>query len=156
MLSHAERSVPLPRSGLTVIHAQQPTVTYYRYLYDAVGRDWRWLSRKRLSDAELVKIIHDPRVEVHVLHVNGVPAGFVEFDRRIAGEIEIKQFGLMPEFIGQGLGKWFLQWAIDRAWSYSPNRLWLHTCTCDHPIALPNYLKAGFAVYDETTEDAVF
>jgi hypothetical protein len=59
------------------------------------------------------------------------------------------QFGLIREFIGQGLGKYFLQWTIDKAWSYSPKRFWLHTCTKDHPAALPNYLKAGFAIYKE-------
>lgn len=57
----------------------------------------------------------------------------------------------MPEFIGQGLGKFFLRWAIERAWGYAPRRLWLHTCSLDHPAALPNYLKAGFAVFKETT-----
>jgi hypothetical protein len=54
-------------------------------------------------------------------------------DRRIEGEIELVQFGLMPDFIGQGLGRYFLQWTIDRAWSYDPRRFWLHTCTKDHP-----------------------
>ena len=55
----------------------------------------------------------------------------------------------MPDFIGQGLGKWFLQWTIDKAWSYSPQRIWLHTCTLDHPAALPMYKKAGFEVFKE-------
>jgi hypothetical protein len=53
----------------------------------------------------------------------------------------------MRDFIGQGLGKYYLQWTIDKSWSYSPKRFWLHTCTKDHPAALPNYLKAGFAIY---------
>jgi GNAT superfamily N-acetyltransferase len=55
----------------------------------------------------------------------------------------------MPDFIGQGLGKYFLQWTIDKAWGYQPRRFWLHTCTLDHPAALPNYQKAGFAIYHE-------
>jgi GNAT superfamily N-acetyltransferase len=67
--------------------------------------------------------------------------------------VEISQFGLMPEFLGRGLGKWFLLWAVDRAWGYGPQRLWLHTDTEDHPAALPNYLKAGFAVYQEEVKD---
>ena len=88
----------------------RPTIGYYRFLYDSVGRDWNWNSRKRLSDEQLVAIIHDPLDEVHVLYVEGVPAGFAELDRREkgeskAGEIEIVQFGLVPEFIGQGLGR---------------------------------------------------
>ena len=66
---------------------------------------------------------------------------------------ELVQFGLMPEFIGQGLGRYFLQWTIDRAWNYRPRRFWLHTCTKDHPAALPNYFKAGFAIYKEEVKD---
>jgi GNAT superfamily N-acetyltransferase len=65
----------------------------------------------------------------------GVSAGFAELDRRIEGETKLAKFGLMPEFIGQGLGRYILQWAIDKAWSYGPRRFWLHTCTNDHPAA---------------------
>jgi GNAT superfamily N-acetyltransferase len=147
MLAHPKRCVPPPREGLSVVHARRPTVAYYRFLYDAVGRDYDWTSRKKLSDTELAALLSDPRDEVHVLYVEGTPAGFAELDRRIEGQVELVQFGLMREFIGQGLGKFFLQWAIDRAWSHGPRRLWLHTCTKDHPAALPNYLKAGFVLY---------
>ena len=83
--------------------------------------------------------------------MEGKQAGFAELDRRQVGEIELVQFGLVAEFIGRGLGKYFLQWVIDRAFSYGLQRFWLHTCTNDHPAALPNYLKAGFAVYDINT-----
>jgi GNAT superfamily N-acetyltransferase len=154
MFSLPDRAVLPPRDGLAVIHAQRPTIGYYRYLYDAVGRDWDWTSRKQLTDAALAAIIHDPRDEVHVLHVDGVPAGFAELDRRTAGEIEVVQFGLMREFIGQGLGRYFIHWAVERAWSYGPRRLWLHTDTEDHPAAIPNYRKAGFQVYDVQTRPA--
>jgi GNAT superfamily N-acetyltransferase len=149
MWASPQRVVRPPRAGLAVVHAAKPTVAYYRFLYDAVGRDYDWTSRRKLSDTELAALLNDPRLEVHVLMVEGVPAGFAELDRRVEGEIELVQFGLMPEFIGQGLGRYFLQWTIDKAWSYGPRRFWLHTCTKDHPAALPNYLKAGFTVYQE-------
>ena len=149
MLEPSRRSVPVPCEGLTVLHAQTLTVGDYRFLYNSVGQDFHWLMRRKLSDVELTAIIHDPRDEVHVLHVAGTPAGFAELDRRQPDEIELVQFGLMREFIGQGLGKWFLQWTIDQAWSYRPRRFWLHTCTLDHPAALPNYLQAGFVLNRE-------
>jgi GNAT superfamily N-acetyltransferase len=152
MFAQPQRVVPPPTEGL-VVHAEKPTVAYYRFLYDAVGREYDWTSRKKLSDAELAALLHDPRLEVHVLMVDGVPAGFAELDRRIEGEIELVYFGLLPEFIGQGLGKYFLQWTIDKAWGFSPERFWLHTCTKDHPVALPNYLKAGFVIYKEGTNE---
>jgi GNAT superfamily N-acetyltransferase len=153
MFARPEKVVPPPREGLAVVHAKKLPVAYYRFLYDAVGRDYDRTSRKKLSDAELAALLNDPRLEVHVLTAEGVPAGFAELERRIEGEIELVQFGLMPEFIGQGLGRYFLRWAIDKAWSYGPRRFWLHTDTKDHPAALPNYLKAGFAVYKEEVKD---
>ena len=64
-------------------------------------------------------------------------------------------FGLFPAFIGKGLGKYLLAWALDRAWSFNPRRVWVHTCDLDHPAALPNYLRAGFTVYDETVVEQI-
>jgi GNAT superfamily N-acetyltransferase len=149
--SHPGRTMASPREGLAVLHCRRPTVAYYRFLYHGVGRDYHWHSRGNLPDPELAALVQDPLDELHVLHVEGAPAGFAELDRRRAGEIELVQFGLMPEFIGQGLGKYFLDWTIDRAWSYRPKRFWLHTCTLDHPAALPNYRRAGLAIYREET-----
>jgi hypothetical protein len=149
MFARPEQVVPPPRDGLAVVHAKKPPVVYYRFLYDAVGREYDWTSRKKLSDAELAVLLNDPRLEVHGLMVDGVPAGFAELDRRTEGEIELVQFGLTGAFLGQGLGKYSLQWTTDKAWSYSPKRFWLHTCTKDQPAALPSYLKAGFAIYKE-------
>src|SRR6516162_4583833 len=153
MLAPNYRKVPPSRGGPAVVHAKKPPVAYYRFLYDAVGQEYDWTSRKKLSDAELAALLNDPRLEVHVLMVDGVPAGFAELDRRTEGEIELVQFGLIRDFIGQGLGKYFLQWTIDKAWSYSPKRFWLHTDTKDHPAALPNYLKAGFTSYKEEVKE---
>lgn len=147
MLDRPRRTVPPPRDGLCVLHVRSPSVAYYRFLYDSVGGDYHWLSRRKLSDEELAAILGDSQNEVHVLHVDGAPAGFAELDCRNADQIELVQFGLMPEFIGQGLGKWFLQWTIDKAWDHRPERFWLHTCTLDHPAALPLYKKAGFVEY---------
>jgi GNAT superfamily N-acetyltransferase len=153
MFAHPHGTVQPPRDGLAVVHAKKPPVAYYRFLYNAVGREYDWTSRRELSDAELAALLNDPGLEVHVLMVDGVPAGFAELDRRTEGEIELVQFGLMSDFIGQGLGKYFLRWAIDKAWSYGPKRLWLHTDTKDHPAALPNYLKASFAIYKEEVKE---
>jgi GNAT superfamily N-acetyltransferase len=147
MRAPSHRFVTAPRDGLSVIHVQSPTVPFYRSLYNAVGQEFYWLSRRKMADEALAALLGDPRNELHVLHVDGTPAGFAELDRRQPGEIELTQFGLIRDFIGQGLGKWFLQWAIDKAWSYGPKRFWLHTCTLDHPHALPNYTKAGFVLY---------
>lgn len=140
-------SVAAPEDGLAIVQAVPPTISFYRYLYDTVGGGWEWRDRRLMSDAQLGAIVRHPLVETHVLYAAGTPAGYAELDRRQADEIELAYFGLMPEFIGRGLGKFLLNWAIDRAWSYGPKRFWVHTCTLDHPRALPNYLGAGFEPY---------
>ena len=151
MTSPPHHSIPAPQDGLHVEHALTPSVLSYRSLYNAVGKDFHWLSRRTMSDATLAAILNDSRVELHVLHVDGKTAGFAELDRRQSDEIELVQFGLLSGFIGQGLGKWFLNWTVNQAWSYQPKRLWLHTCTLDHPAALPNYIKAGFIPFKQET-----
>ena len=139
-----------------ILRAHRPTISFYRYLYDTVGEEWWWFERRRLSDEALAAIVQDDRVEVHVLYVHGVPAGYAELDRRVEGEVELAYFGLIPEYVGRGFGPYLLDWALARAWSYGPRRVWLHTCTLDHPGALTVYRRGGLQVYDRKVvhEDA--
>lgn len=138
-----------PIKDAIVLRAVNIPVSFYRFLFKAVGERWLWILRALMKDEELKEITHDPIVEIYVLYVQGAPAGFAELDRRIPGEIELVYFGLLPEYFGRGLGKYFIRWTIVKAWESVPQRLWLHTCEFDHPAALPNYLKAGFVQYDE-------
>jgi GNAT superfamily N-acetyltransferase len=142
---------PAPRGDLEIRRAQRPTISFYRYLYAAVGEPWTWTVRRCLSDAELAAILNDQKVEVNVLWVAGVPAGYAELDRRAPQDIELTYFGLLPEFIGQGLGAYLLDWAIRHAWRMRPRRLWLHTCDLDHPGALGVYQRSGFRIYARRT-----
>lgn len=144
--------LPVPHGKLALLHAECPPVGFYRYLYDAVGRAWTWVDRKRLSDDELAAVIRDQRVEIYVVYAAGVPAGFAELDRRQVPDIELAYLGLVPEFIGRGLGAYLLDWVIRRAWEYQPARLWVHTCTLDHPKALGLYQRFGFVPYKQQIE----
>jgi GNAT superfamily N-acetyltransferase len=148
-------SCPPAPEGVTIAWIERPSVEFYRFLYNSVGRDYYWIDRNRMPDEDLRQIIQDEHVEVYVLSIAGAPAGYAELDRRQPDEIELAYFGLFPEFVGKGLGKFFLGWAVARAWSYAPQRVWVHTCDLDHPAALPNYVKAGFVVYAEQVIEQV-
>ena len=148
-------TVPAPMGKFAILRAENPTVSFYRYLYDAVGEPWNWTDRRMLGDDELGAIIGDPKVEIYVLYAGGVPAGFLELDRRIEGEVEIAYLGLLPDFAGRGLGRYFLDWAIHAAWENEPKRVWVHTCDLDDPRALPVYQRAGFAAYRRQVEKVV-
>jgi N-acetylglutamate synthase-like GNAT family acetyltransferase len=134
-----------------------PDVDVYRGLYNGVGALYHWVDRIMMPDDELTSILQDPRVEVYVLEVNGQTAGFAELDRRIAQQVELAYFGLFPQFIGQGHGRFFLAQIIRRAWTKTTRRVWVHTCDLDHAAALPAYCQAGFRIYQEKTiQQAVF
>jgi len=146
-------TVPVPPVGkIALLRAERPTISYYRYLYNTVGEPWLWWERRRLSNDELARIIHDPLVEIYVLYVDGVPAGYAELDRRKQEEVELAYFGLVPEFIGRKLGPFLLNWAVDTAWFGKPKRLWVNTNNLDHPKALQIYQKAGFVPYRQETQ----
>lgn len=148
MLGNYQPELAPAPDGVKVVHAAPPGVRFYRFLYDGVGAAWHWYDRKRWTDEQLAATVDDPRVEVHVAWRNGAPAGYVELDRRTAGECEVAYFGLFPEAIGGGLGTWLLRWGIREAWKDEKlERLWVHTCTLDHPSALGVYEKCGFHAF---------
>lgn len=144
-------SPPPPLRKLALLRAEKPTISFYRYLYCAVGEPWLWYVRRTMSDEDLAAIITDESVEIYVLYVAGVPAGFAEFDIRDPLNIELAYFGLMADFVGQGLGPFFLDEMVAAAWRHEPDRLWVHTCNFDHPRALATYQRAGFTAYDQET-----
>jgi ribosomal protein S18 acetylase RimI-like enzyme len=135
---------PPPDMKLALLRAEAPTLGFYRYLYNTVGEPWFWIDRRLMDDAALAAIIADPLVEIYVLYVGGVPAGYVELDRRAPPVVNIAYLGLMPHAVGHGLGRYLVNWAVDAAWRYAPQKLTVDTCTLDHPRALATYQKAGF------------
>lgn len=142
---------PVPDSGpvLAIERLFEPELPYYRWLFNLVGQPWNWYSRNQLSDPALAEIIHDPRVEVLQLLRSGRLVGFAELDRRQDPEVELKFFGLIPTWTGCGLGGPMLSMILNRAWSTQTSRVWLHTCSDDHPAALKLYLSAGFRIFDQ-------
>ena len=144
---------PPQDAKVALLRAEKPTLAFYRFLYGRVGEEWLWWERRIVPDEELAADIQDDKVEVYVLYSAGVPAGFTEIDRREEGIVDLAYFGLMPEFIGRGLGPYFLNAAIDIAWSSEPERVTVNTNTLDHPRALPLYQRLGFVpVRRETRE----
>jgi GNAT superfamily N-acetyltransferase len=142
-------TVPRPAGQYAVMRLEKPSVPFYRYLYAQVGERWMWADRQRLNDAALAAAIQAEGVEIYVLYAGGEPAGYVELDRRPKPDIRIAYFGLAPAFMGRGLSRFLLNWAVDLAWSYMPARLLVTTWSFEHPRAFVNYQKAGFRPYSQ-------
>jgi len=134
--------------GLTVEPVERPTPALYRECYRRVGEAYHWRDRWDWTDEEIRAHLGQPEITLHVARRGGALAGWYEL-RRVPedGSVEIAYFGLLPGAIGQGLGKHLLSCAVRDAWALGPSRVWLHTCTLDHPHALPNYERRGFVAY---------
>ena len=143
-----------PPTGARLTRVERPGLDWYRHLFRKVGEEWLWFSRLRHSDEALAAIIPETAVSVLVVHVDSAEAGILELDFRSAGECEIAFFGITPAFIGRGVGGYMMREAIARAWAAPINRLWVHTCTLDHPAALQFYRHMGFRAYAQQVEIA--
>ena len=133
---------PVPESPLRLVRWETVDPERYRALFAQVGARWLWFSRLAMSDEELLAKVG----EVHeVVDASGARAGMVELDFRAPGECLIKFLGLVPELAGRGHGRWLFARTLALAWAPGIGRVAVHTCSLDHPAALPAYLRAGFA-----------
>src|ERR1700747_2057427 len=121
----AGKRVPAPLDKLALMRAEDCTVSFYRYLYDTVGRPWLWFERRLVDDTALAALIAKPTIEIFVLYVRGVPAGFFELDAAAPRETKLCYFGLVPEFIGRRLRPHLLQAALAPASSGPLAPFWL-------------------------------
>lgn len=141
-----------PGEDVAVLQVEDCAPSLWRRLYGDVGAAYHWVDRLGWTDAEIQAYLSDPAVSLWVLSVKGEVAGYFELRRHPEDEVrtfsvEIAYFGLLPPYVGQGLGKYLLSEAAARAWTLQPSRVWLHTSTLDHPAALPNYLARGFSIF---------
>jgi GNAT superfamily N-acetyltransferase len=138
------RPVSVPDDAPTLQRIERCPVSFFRYLYAEVGRTYHWRDRLSWSDEEVRSHLADPDVSLWLLSSGAAPAGYFELRRHQDHSVEVAYFGLLPEFVGRGWGGHLLTLAVRAAWDLGAERVWLHTCTLDHPAALPNYLKRGF------------
>ena len=87
-----------------LVRAEVPCPELNRFLYTAVGADWIWYSRLPWDYDRWHAYVDRAELETWVAYVSGTPAGYFELERQEAGNVEIVHFGLLPAFIGQGLG----------------------------------------------------
>ena len=125
-------------------HLDDCSVELFRFLYAEVGKNYHWTDRLPWTDEEIAKYLLQPEISLWLMTYEDKTAGYFELRKCDDGSTELAYFGLMPKFIGRGLGKHLLTCAVEQAWADGAKRVWLHTCTLDDPAALPNYLKRGF------------
>ena len=133
-----------PPRAWTLRRVETPPLDWFRDLYRRIGEEWLWVSRIRMSDASLASHLHARQLEVHALVDDGCDEGLLELNFAEPGQCEIVMFGVTAKLVGSGAGRWLMNRAQEIAWSRPIERLWLHTCTLDHPAALTFYQRSGF------------
>jgi len=116
---------------------------FNRFLYLLVGADWSWNDKKNWSPQQWRAYAESDELRTFVAYYDGSVAGYYEIRPDTVGGVQIAILGLTPKFIGRGFGGVLLTTALETAWQLHPARVWLHTCTLDHPGALPNYKARG-------------
>jgi ribosomal protein S18 acetylase RimI-like enzyme len=144
---------PAPSRNARVEREAPCPPALWRALYTEVGRQYNWVDRLAWTDDEITRYLSDPALELWILRVEDTVAGYFELRKDAGGAVEIAYFGLMPDFIGQGLGKYLLTRAVERAWERGATKVWLHTSSLDHSSALLNYLARGFSVWKQESYD---
>jgi GNAT superfamily N-acetyltransferase len=143
-----------PEGAWTLRRVPSPDLDWFRDLYRRIGEEWLWFSRLRMADAELAAMIQSPLVEMVALVHDGCDEGVLELDFSNAGQCELRLFGVTADLIGGGAGRWLMNRALELAWSRQVSRVWVHTCTLDHPSALAFYQRSGFRPFRQQIEIA--
>ncbi len=148
---HSIQELRVARGGnvdqITVRESDDRSGAVNRSFYRAVGEMWTWHDKKHWTDADWRTYAADPRLRTWIASVAEKEAGYFELHQDDAGGVEIAYFGLLPAFIGKGLGGALLTVCLKQAWQTQPARVWVHTCSLDHPAALENYRARGMKVY---------
>ena len=143
---------PEPLGAWSLRRVHDPAPGWFRELYLRVGEEWLWFSRARMCDAELAALIRSPSAEIYALVFDGRDEGLLHLDFSTQAQCELSLFGVTAKLIGRGAGRWLMNRALERAWTQAVTRVWVHTCTFDHPAALGFYQRSGFRPFRRQIE----
>ncbi len=126
----------------------KPDFQLNKFFYKQVGKKHRWIDRLSWSDVKCINNISNKKLDTYIISESEELAGFFEllYNPELK-ETEISYFGLLEEYIGKGIGGYALSVAIKKSFEKNIRRVWLHTCTLDHPNALKNYIARGMTVF---------
>ncbi len=150
MTSVSELKEKPQRHDLQIIECEVPQGEFNRFLYKLVGAPWGWVDLDSWSSSQWQALVEQECHRTWVAYHRGAIAGYYELYRPDGCNCEIRYFGLAPQFLGGGFGGALLSHAIRSAWEWhGTERLWVHTCTLDHPAALQNYQARGLRIFKQ-------
>ena len=134
--------------GYEVHFIKSPDFQLNKFFYKNVGKKHHWVDRLIWNENEWIKYVSDEKVKTYILKKNEDMAGYFELIiHKEKKEVEIAYLGLLEEYQNKKLGSYLLSSAIKNSFEYSPDRVWVHTCSLDHKNALTNYIARGMRIF---------
>ncbi len=118
-----------------------------RFLYKEIGKNYYWRDRLAWDDKDWLNLITQNNYQLYVLYNQSHLAGYYEILVDNDLNFEIAYLGIFKEFFGKKIGAYLLAHAIENCFIQGAKRVWVHTCTLDHPNALKNYLARGMTIF---------
>ena len=116
-----------------------------KFFYKQIGKRHQWVDRLIWQDKDWLKYISNENLRTYIFKRENDLVGYFEliFNNN---DCEIAYFGILEEFIGKGYGGFLLSEALKIGFKRA-NRIWVHTCSLDHPNAIENYKSRGMKIF---------
>ena len=134
--------------NIEILLEKKPSIDLCKFFYKEVGRDFFWRDRLKWSNQDWLDYVNNDFFKLYILKYNNRLAGYYEllYDSK-TNSIEIPYFGIFKEFYGKKIGGYLLTKALSTSFKQKITKVWVHTCTLDHPNALKNYLARGMKIF---------
>ena len=119
-----------------------------KFFYKQVGKKYQWIDRLTWTNNDWIKYVSNKNLKTYVLKQENDFVGFFELIFNIEiNECEIAYFGILEDYFNKGCGGYMLSKAIEKSFEIGAKRVWVHTCSLDHPNAIKNYISRGMKIF---------
>ncbi len=139
------KTKPISSECFSLKEANKDNFDLNKFFYKQIGKGHQWIDRLIWQDKDWLKYISNENLRTYILKKENDLVGYFEliFNNN---DCEIAYFGILEEFIGKGYGGFLLSEALKIGFKRA-NRIWVHTCSLDHPNAIENYKSRGMKIF---------
>tara|TARA_B100001121_G_C18610796_1_gene584292 strand:- start:199 stop:711 length:513 start_codon:yes stop_codon:yes gene_type:complete len=119
-----------------------------KFFYKQIGKKHQWIDRLIWKNNDWIKYVSNKNLKTYILKKGDDLVGFFEliFNQELR-ESEIAYLGILEEYFKNGCGGYLLTEAIKKSFEAGAKRVWVHTCSLDHPNAIENYKSRGMTIF---------
>ena len=139
------KTKPISSDRFSLKEANKENFDLNKFFYKQIGKRHQWVDRLIWQDKDWLKYISNENLRTYIFKIENDLVGYFEliFNNN---DCEIAYFGILEEFIGKGYGGFLLSEALKIGFKKA-NRIWVHTCSLDHPNAIENYKSRGMKIF---------